>query len=173
MTSIESSAVDEVSLVVADTGPLIALARIDAVALLRELHQRIYVPRTVADELAAGGARVGGDLLARHSWIEVRTPQHAPDRLLREELDPGEADAIALAVELNARVLLDERRARRIALRVYRLDVRGTVGLLTEARRRELIPALAPLLERLVREGIHLSPKLVDEALRAVGERNG
>ena len=128
----------EAKLIVADTGPLIALSCADAIDLLRNLYTHVYVPPAVANELAAGSTRVGGDLLARHSWLEVRAPSAQPEPLLREELDAGEAEAITLAVEL------------------------GRVGVL---------PALAPVLERLVQGGIFLSPKLIEDALRAVGER--
>lgn len=162
----------EANLIVADTGPLIALSCADAIEFLRILYARIYVPPTVARELAAGGTRVGGDLLAKHSWLEVRAPTARPEPLLCEELDVGEAEAITLAVELGRiGVLLDERRGRRIASRVYGLEVRGTLGVLTEARRRGLLPALAPVLERLVKGGVFLSPSLIDDALHAVGER--
>ena len=104
--------------------------------------------------------------------MEVRVPSTRPDPLLCEELDIGEAEAITLAVELGRIcVLLDEHRGRRIAARVYGLEVRGTLGVLTDARRRGLLPALRPTLERLVQGGIFLSPKLIDDALRTVGER--
>jgi hypothetical protein len=174
MTTIWSgnSGVSEANLIVADTGPLVALSCADTIDLLRNLYAHVYVPPAVARELAGGGARVGGDLLARHSWLDVRAPTAQPELLLREELDAGEAEAITLAVELGRScVLLDERRGRRIASRVYGLEVRGTLGVLTEARRRGLLPALAPVLDRLVKGGIFLSPKLIEDALHAVGER--
>jgi predicted nucleic acid-binding protein len=164
--------VSEANLIVADTGPLIALHCADAVVVLQNLYAHVYVPPAVASELAVGDTRVGGDLLAQHSWLEVRAPTGHPDPLLLEERDAGEAEAITLAVELGrVGVLLDEHRGRRIASRVYGLEVRGTLGVPTEARRRGLLPALAPVLERLVQGGISLSPKLIEDALRAVGER--
>lgn len=162
----------ELSIIVADTGPLVALAGGGVVPVLHALFEHVIVPKTVADELNAGGDRPGARLLAEHAWLEVRAAARPPDPLLAEELDAGEAEAIALAIELGrVPVLLDERRGRRIATRVYGLEVRGTLGVLTEARRRGQIPVLATVLERLVSHGIYLSPKLIDDALRAVGEK--
>lgn len=97
-----------------------------------------------------------------------------PDPLLAEELGPGEAAVIAAAYRLHARlVLLDERKARRIAARAYGLRVKGSAGLLVVAKRAGLIGEVRPLLDSMVKKGYFLSQRLVDRAAKEAGETAG
>lgn len=69
---------------------------------------------------------------------------------MSRELDKGEAEAIALALELGAdQVLIDERRGRRIAARLN-LRYTGILGILVEAKNRGLISEVKPLLDALI-----------------------
>lgn len=152
-------------LIVCDTGPLIALALIDQLDLLPQLYARALVPRVVLDEVSAGGldrpgasAILSTDVLQRVDGIE-------PDPLLAAELGRGEATVIATAHQMErSRVLLDERKARRIAAGAYGLQVKGTAGLLVAAKRAGFLPAVRPLLDSMVAAGYYLSPRLVDRA---------
>ncbi|MGM0577132.1 MAG: DUF3368 domain-containing protein [Myxococcota bacterium] len=87
------------------------------------------------------------------------------------ELDPGETEAIALAVERKADVLLvDERRARRAATRLGQ-RVLGVLGVLLQAKRRGLVEELRPILHDLTEEaGFRIGPELVARVLKAAGE---
>ena len=67
-------------------------------------------------------------------------------------------------------MLLDERRARRIAEVAYGLQVRGTAGLLVLAKRSSLIPSVRTLLDAMRGNRYYLGPRLVDVACAAVGE---
>jgi predicted nucleic acid-binding protein len=85
-------------------------------------------------------------------------------------LGSGERSAIAIALEHpGAWLLVDELRARKIAGRLG-LDVRGTLAVLVEAKRRGLVPAIGPLIERLSANGMWLGPALIAAALRTAGE---
>jgi predicted nucleic acid-binding protein len=157
--------------VVADTGPLIALALAGCLDLLRELYGRVLVPDAVWHEATQdGGARPGAAEISTASWLERTKLNRAPDALLRAELGPGEAEAVSLATERDALLIVDERQARRIAEIVYGLRIRGTIGTLVLAKRRHLVAEVRPILERMRAVGHFLSTVLVEAACGSVGE---
>jgi predicted nucleic acid-binding protein len=157
--------------VVCDTGPLIALSLIDHLQILQQLFGRVLVPRAVLDEVSAGGGqRPGSQAILSADWFEI-LDDVKPDPLLATELGAGEAAAITGAYEVEARlVLLDDRKARRIATSAYRLRVIGSAGILVFAKRAGAIPAVLPLLDAMVARGYYLSRRLVDQAAVAAGE---
>lgn len=159
------------SKVIANSTPLINLAKIGRFELLRALFGQILIPPSVWDELVVGGAgKVGSKEVTQANWIEVRRPSDsALLRLLSASLDRGEAEAVALAEELGADlVLLDEFQGRQAATQLG-LKVRGTLGLLAEGFRRELIEDIRTDLDDLVSEGTWITPKLIDQVLRSLG----
>ncbi len=101
----------------ADTGPLIALARVGQLDLLHRLYREVRVPPAVHTELAMDSGRPGARTLARAFEAGWMTVQPATDTSLVSELsqllDPGEAEAIALAEQEDAQFLLiDDARGR-------------------------------------------------------------
>lgn len=94
-----------------------------------------------------------------------------PEPLLLAELDCGEAAVIQTAREQGITgVLIDERRARRVAHTIYQLTVKGTCALLVEGKRRQLIPQVRPALEAMLAGGYFIGPQLKAECLRQAGE---
>ncbi len=157
--------------VVSNTTPVIALSVIGRLNLLRDLYSEVLIPPAVYSEIMAGGGkRTGATELLHASWIRtvsLRDPRHAT---LLVDLDRGEAEAIALAMELDADLLLiDERLARRYALRVG-LTITGSLGVLLKAKERGLVPELSPLIQELRRNKIRLGEDVVLQALRLAGE---
>jgi hypothetical protein len=160
------------SLVVADTTPLSCLVRIGRVDLLHALFPDVRIPPAVAEELDRGAAILGDwrPLLLPSARIEVVAPSPLL-RLLQEELDAGEAAALALAAALRADlVLVDEARGRAVARRLG-LAVLGTVGLIAAAKKRGMIPAARPLIAEVrTRGGLWLADKLVADVLARLDE---
>lgn len=157
--------------VVCDTGPLIALSLIDHLELLESLYRQILVPRSVLDEVEAGGSsRAGTEAIFSAGWLRV--VEGSPvDPLLAAELGPGEAAVIATAYGLGVRMaVLDERKARRIARTVYSLEVKGSAGVLVAAKRAGLITEVRSLLESMAEKGYYLSDRLIDRAASEAGE---
>lgn len=158
---------------VSNTSPLTNLAAIGQFDLLRELYGPLLVAEAVWAELNAGGQAWPGRVeVAAADWIERRAVVNRPLVMaLRERLDPGEAETIALAVECRPPlVLMDEREGRRTAQR-FGLKTVGVVGVLLEAKARGLIAEVGLPLERLRREaGFYLSDRVIRDARAFCGE---
>ena len=168
--------------VIADAGPLIALARIDALALLRGLFGRIYITRTVRAEILPAGDRFPDVDLLLHTlaegWIEITDdPTDAPASE-RAPLNPGihagEASAIRLACQWrdagDAVLLVMDDRAGRLEARSRGLALIGTAALIGLAKTQGLIPEARPLLERLGQAGYFIGPPVLAAVLAEVGE---
>ncbi len=154
--------------IVSNTGPLIALARIDQFDLLHELFGTVYIPPAVRSEILDPCTL---DAVSGANWMVVcTTKDEIAVQLLKEELDAGESEAIILARERNADLLLlDERAARRKAV-TLELTVIGTLGVLLMAKNRGLIPALKPLLADLRIAGFYIGEALYAQVLHSAGE---
>ena len=126
--------------VVADTSPLNYLVRINCEHVLPALHTRVFVPAVVLDELGHAGTvpAVRQWLNELPSWLVVRdAPSSADPHLAR--LDPGERQAIQLAKQEHADLLLmDEKLGVRIA-REEGLSVTGTLGVLLQAAKQRVV----------------------------------
>jgi uncharacterized protein len=158
-------------IVVSDTSPILSLALIGRLELLHGLYDTIVIPEAVRSEIVStdqGGARE----VAQADWIIIRSI--VPDvilKLLRREVDRGEAEAIGLALQLNADVLLiDERKARHLAADLE-LGVVGLLDVLQEAKQRHFITSVKPILDDLItRARFRLSHKLYQRTLFTAGE---
>lgn len=159
------------SRVVSNTTPLIALSVIGHLDVLRALYTEILIPPAVHAEIMAGRIKHAGAIELNHApWIRVVSLKDTRRASLLVDLDRGEAEAIALALELDASLLLvDERLARRYAQRVG-LSISGTLGVLLKAKERGFIAELRPLIQRLLEGRIYLGEDIVRKALSLAGE---
>jgi hypothetical protein len=162
-------------IIVSDTSPINNLAAINHLHLLNQLYGTVFIPEAVYRELTDPNFPVAGATeVQTFDWIQTRT---ISDRTLVEalsnELDIGEAEAIALAVEMQAdQVLIDERRGRLVA---SRLDLRytGILGIVVEAKNKGLIAEVKPLLDALINEaGFWVAEPLYNSVLQLVNEIN-
>jgi predicted nucleic acid-binding protein len=162
---------DDAQTVVVDTAPIISLALVRHLPLLRDLYRRVLIPPAVQAEALRGGDRAAGALeLPQADWIHTVALQDPGRADLLSDLDRGEAEVLALAQELQAGlVIIDERLGRRHAKRLG-IPVTGTLGVLLRAKKRGLVPEVRPLVEQIHRAGIRLSRDLIEEALALAGE---
>lgn len=160
--------------VVTNTGPLIALAKINQLSLLKEMFTDVFVPPAVHRELLA---KSGPEALhleqALVQFITVTATPNFSDRvkIATDHLGIGEQQAIALAHEKQSLLIIDERLGRETSRRLD-LTVTGSVGVLIEAKRKSLIPAVSPLLNDIRRLGYWLSDELIATATRLAEERD-
>ena len=110
-------------------------------------------------ELAVGSAQgISLPDVTRLAWISVRRPTSEPALPLVTDLGPGETQVLMLALESrDAIVVLDDALARQVA-EMLNLRLTGTLGLLLDAKRANLVSAVAPLLDRLQDLRFRLAP---------------
>ena len=155
--------------VVADAGPLIALARIDALNLLAGVFEQTLVTDTVLAECLARPDRPEGVAIraaTEAGWlIQEADPPAGPDW----GLGAGETSALGLALARGAVILADDRAARRVATWLG-VPVVGVLGLLVMARRQGRVSAIRPLIQTLVDSGYFLAGPVIEDVLRRSGE---
>ncbi len=158
-------------LVVSNTSPILNLALIDRLSLMQEQFTTVTIPKGVLEELRVGENLPGSKKILEAldaKWLQVEDVQDsALLRILRRELDAGEAEAIALALKSRAkRVLLDESEARRIA-KDLELKVTGVLGILLRACRQKRIPSLRTEMGRLrEKAGFYIADHLFEDLLK-------
>lgn len=156
--------------VISDTSIITNLIQLDQLSLLSQLFGNIIIPQKVFDELAKIPGQV--EMIGQIDWIEVKaiSDKSLFDQIV-QNLDPGETEAIVLAIELHADALLiDEKKGRKIA-QAHGITITGLLGILVDAREENLIPAVKPVLDRLIFDiGFRISPKLYREILEKVKE---
>ena len=159
-------------IVVSDTSILSGLLQIGRLDLLHRVYGRVMLPGRVHQELVRL-AEFGVSLEPLNAaWLDVRTVSDTDLlRTLRSELDAGEAEALALAVELHADlVLVDERRGRKKAAELG-LRYRGLLGTLSAAKALGYVSEIRPILDDLQSvAGMWFRAELVAQVLRDVGE---
>ena len=137
--------------VVTDSSPLINLARIGKLVLLRDLYGEVHIPEAVWREAVVQGAgQPGAEEIKTATWIHTHVVRNAElVYALQQELDAGEAEAIALTLETRADLLLMDERLGRDTARHLKLRFTGLIGVLFEAKRKGLIHAVTPHLHAL------------------------
>jgi predicted nucleic acid-binding protein len=161
-------------IVISDTTPILSLIKIDRLKILEELYKKIIIPKAVYDELIINiDYQDEIDIIKRCTFIQIENVEENLSVVLLQrelKLDRGESEAIVLAKNINADlIIIDERKARRIAKDVG-LKVTGTLGILVEAKQQGLIKELESLLDELMDNNIRISKKLYMEILNLVEE---
>lgn len=158
---------------VSNASPLIGIARIDKLDLLRELYGELVIPEAVWHEVVVRGAgQPGAEQIKASEWISQACVENRTlVQVLAQDLDVGEAESIALALELQAEILLmDERLGRQTADRLG-LHYLGVIGILVQAKHKGLIDRIEPLLKALRnRAGFRISDELYVRVLKDEGE---
>lgn len=157
-------------IVVADSSPLIALAKVGCLDAVRQLYSRLHISTEVYTEVVVAGAGMpGASLVANSGWIEV-TPIQDSGRLIeasaQHRLGLGELSTVVLGKELRADIaLMDDLRARRLA-KDSGLAIRGSVGILELLYHRGYLADLRKAFQDLVANDVYIARELLDERLR-------
>ena len=158
--------------VISNATSLIAFARINRLDLLHKVVGNLIIPEAVAREISdyQGGGKAN-IALSTETWISIASVQSKQQvRLLLPTLDRGEAEVIALALELRPKlVLMDELTGRKVAESLD-LNVCGSVGLLIGAKQMGEITAVKPLMDEMTQQGIFYGQRFIDAVLLSVNE---
>jgi hypothetical protein len=156
---------------IANTSPLQYLHLLGQLELLPALADRVLVPRAVSQELAAGrslGLALPDPALCE--WMAVVGPADTTAVKRVARLGAGETEVLTLALETpGAWAILDDGPARRAATRLD-VSVRGTLGLLLDAKARGLVTEVGPFLGQLRSCGFRLSAETAHEFPQRAGE---
>jgi predicted nucleic acid-binding protein len=159
-------------IVVSNTTPILGLYKIERLHLLRDLFNQVWVPTAVYNEITVlGRDKQGYDAVDVAEYIDVKQVQNVlATSLLRPQLDYGEAEAIVLAKELKADILLlDEMKARRVA-QASAQNVIGTIGILQIAKNQGLIRNMKSHLDALISNGIWIDRRLYQSVMDSNNE---
>jgi predicted nucleic acid-binding protein len=157
---------------VADSSPLVILAKLACFDLLHRVFPRLYISSEVHREVVVSGAGLpGAREVESAEWVEVKELRNRAELQAIQErrgLGAGEVSTILLARELRAdTVLLDDYKARTLA-RAEGLQVRGSLGLLETFYRRGDLTDLRAAFGQLLAYG-YIDRRLLDIRLRALG----
>jgi len=155
--------------VISDTSAITNLLQIGQLDLLRLLYGKILISPSVQRELYQYADQ--SEQIEKLVWIEVKYPENQKlvQKMLKD-LDLGESESIALALQENADFLIiDEQLGRKIA-NSLNLKVVGILGVLILAKKRGLLIEIRTSLESLIKIGFRLNQNLINSVLKQLGE---
>lgn len=153
-------------IVVSDTSPICYLLLIGKIDILQTLYSSVTIPQTVADELRASESPliVKRWITQPPNWLQIQSIE-TPQVIEPGKLDPGEQEAILLAEQLNADlVILDDKAARRSALE-RGLTIIGLLGIVKDAAELDLVD-LETIFAKLREVGFWVAPSLLEHLLK-------
>ena len=155
-------------MIVSDTGPLAVLFKARLLFILKEVYGEVWVPEAVKRELRR---KPEGVIIFRDNpWIKTAEVTNVGlVKALMLVVDYGEAEAIALALQSGSRILIDERKGRNAAMKLG-LEIRGTLGLFVEAKKKNIIKSVNECIDELLEVGYYLDTQLIRAVLRKADE---
>ena len=148
-------------IIISDTSCLILLYKIDELDLLKGISDKVFVTSTIKKEF--------GKPLP--DWIKIKSPSDKHyQKILEMDLDPGEASAIALSLELeNSILIIDDLKARKVTDRL-KLRYSGTFGLILKAKQLGIVTAIRPILNKIKETNFRFSENLFEIILKEANE---
>ena len=155
--------------VIVNTTPIIALAGIGKLDLLKSLYGKIHIPEAVYNEVK--GEPESTILQENLDWICVSSIRDdSQKKMYRAKLHAGEVEVMIMAQEQDADlVIMDDNAARKTA-RYLGLTVTGTIGVIVRAKKEHLIASAADVITELMENGLYVSDEIRQIALKEARE---
>jgi predicted nucleic acid-binding protein len=156
--------------VVSNTTPIISLLKLNQLEILRELYTEVIIPKAVYLEIENGKHKEYYQDLSKLSWIRIQKIQDKLSLNYFLDLDAGEAEAIILANEIGADLIIIDEKLGRLYAKHAELKVTGTLGILLKAKNIGIIKNIKPLLIELTEKNVWISNRLIDEICKLSDE---
>src|SRR5690554_2032305 len=156
--------------VVSNTTPIISLLKIGSLSILKDLYNKIYIPKEVYNEIEKGKNKTYYKDLSKIDWIKIKKIKDKKSLSYFLDLDKGEAETIVLANEINADLVIIDEKLGRYHAKHANLKVTGTLGILLKAKKQGKIKSVKKLLDELKDKGIWLNDKLVERVIKLANE---
>ncbi len=157
-------------MIVSDAGPIIIFARIGRLSLLRDVTVALTIPSAVHAEITGKNGMAGAIEVADAEWIQqAAVLNRSVLDSLPHVLHEGEREAIALAQEKGAQLLIDEIRGRQVASRLG-IEVIGSLRLLSEAKKLGHINLVRPIVTEMQSNGYRFDRTLIRRFLETIDE---
>lgn len=158
--------------VVSDASPLILLAKIGRLELLKRLYSKVFIPREVENEVARRKASpITSEII--EGWIKVEDVELSSE--VKEiggnlGLHEGEMYALSLALHANIKEILVDDKLARVAARIIGLRAIGCLGIIMKAYETGIITRSESLdtIQKLVKAGLWISPEVLGEVLTSL-----
>jgi len=155
---------------VSDSSPLVCFAILGMLDVLDDIIEEIVVPSAVYEEISVPKKPYSEELKLFLKDRQIQVKNKIAVTLLGKEIDPGEAEAIVLAIEKNIEdILIDDPKGRKAA-RTHGLSPIGTIGVLLQAKKTGHIKQVKPLLDKLIKNRIRIGISLYQKTLEMAKE---
>ena len=156
--------------VVSNTTPLISLLKLNRIEILKDLYSEIIIPTAVCMEVENGKNKKYYQDLTKIEWIKIEEIQNKLSTKYFLDLDEGDAEAIILATEIDADLVLLDEKLGRFHANHAGLKVTGTIGILLKAKNTGIIRVIKPLLIELTEKEVWISSRLINEICKLSNE---
>lgn len=156
--------------VVSNTTPIISLLKLNRLEILKNLYNEVIIPNAVYLEIENGKHKEYYQDLSKLSWIRIQKIQDKLSLKYFLDLDAGEAEAIILATEIGADLIIIDEKIGRFHAKHAELNVTGTIGILMKAKNIGIIKNIKPLLIELSEKDVWISNLLINEICKLSNE---
>ncbi|MEO1216517.1 MAG: DUF3368 domain-containing protein [Bacteroidota bacterium] len=158
--------------VISDTSVISNFLHLGQLHILQKLYRQVYIPQAVYEEINQLSQDLDYIPPFQHAdWVSVKSPSDS-DQVVRllDVLDRGEAEAIVLALEMEADFLLVDELLGRQEARKQGISIVGTLGILLKAKEEKIIEEIMPLMDILIEKGFWIGKELYEQVLDLANE---
>jgi predicted nucleic acid-binding protein len=144
--------------------------KISKIEILKDLYSEIIIPQAVFNEIEEGKNKAYYEDLSKIEWIHIQEIADKNSVKFFNDLDAGEAEAIVLAKEIGAELVIIDEKLGRFFAKQAGLKITGTIGVLIKAKKSGFIKQVKPHLIELTKKDVWISDSLIAEVCKLIDE---